>query len=199
MEQRWVGKRLAALKWLHRSLISDNCYLAIPFLNQINIINFVLKINYFLVIFSRRKKKIADACVEAAHLQTKTRPSNFLNKSRTRYWIKQSRDWRFQRDQVLYKFLSRRYKPPVRSVLRLIFAFLYFFILEKRELRTDQMGCGGSKAAQVSLVKVKQIEDRPSGQDEPDPWVYAQVRFEKITLALKILGVFMRAIFEKYR
>jgi hypothetical protein len=62
---------------------------------------------------------------------------------------------------------------------------LYFFILEKRELRTDQMGCGGSKAAQVSLVKVKQIEDRPSGQDEPDPWVYAQVRFEKITLALK--------------
>ena len=83
---------------------------------------------------------------------------------------------------MLYKFLSRRYKPPVRSFLRLISAFLYFLILEKRAQRTDQMGCGGSKAAQVSLVKVKQIEDRPSGQDEPDPWVYAQVRFEKITL-----------------
>jgi len=45
------------------------------------------------------------------------------------------------------------------------------------------MGCGGSKSAQVSLVTVKQIEDRPSGQNGPDPWAYAKVRFKILTLA----------------
>ena len=53
------------------------------------------------------------------------------------------------------------------------------------------MGCGGSKAAQVSLITVKQIEDRPSGQDEPDPWAYAKVRFKR-----KSLRMFMKAIFD---
>ncbi|CAG5112292.1 Oidioi.mRNA.OKI2018_I69.chr2.g6520.t1.cds [Oikopleura dioica] len=37
------------------------------------------------------------------------------------------------------------------------------------------MGCGGSKAAQVSLVKVQQIEDRP-GASHTDPWAGAKLQ-----------------------
>ena len=47
------------------------------------------------------------------------------------------------------------------------------------------MGCGGSKAAQVSLVKVQQIEDRP-GASHTDPWAGAKLQVQnRETVVLK--------------